>query len=102
MALPPQFAIQTGLPSSVIATLNATAQSKVIAETPLRSHHEGHMSLVVTDPSAKQTFVNIEITVKGDSDGSPTEGIGQALNNFLDSASLMARPIPQSNGANAK
>jgi hypothetical protein len=57
------------------------------------------MTLVVTDGLGKQTFANINITVSGDSDGTPTEGLGEVISRFFDAASLMSRPVPQFGGS---
>jgi hypothetical protein len=56
------------------------------------------MKLTLTDGEGKQWLANVDINVSGDSDGSPTQGLGQAITRFLDAASMMTRPIPQSGG----
>jgi hypothetical protein len=96
--LTPPMTIQWGLPPSVKAALHAEAHSTAISANPLRSHHEGHMTLIVTDGPGKKTFANIDITVSGDSEGSPTKGLGEVINRFFDAASLMSRPVPQVGG----
>jgi hypothetical protein len=91
--LTPPLSLQMGLPSSLKAILHAEAHSEALPTTPLSSHHDGHMTLVVTDQSGKQTFVNIDLAVHGDSEGTPTQGLGAAIGRFFDAASLMSRPL---------
>jgi hypothetical protein len=91
--LTPQMVVETGLAATVKATLDASAQSEVISAEPMRSHYRGHMSLIITDGSGNQSLANIDITMNGDSAGSPTDGLGEAINRFLDAASLIARPL---------
>ncbi|QOV89507.1 hypothetical protein [Humisphaera borealis] len=96
--LTPQLMAQTGLPQTIKVSLEANARSEALSAEPLRSRHEGHMKLTLTDGEGKQSLANVDISVGGDSDGSPTEGLGQAITRYLDAASMMARPIPQSGG----
>ena len=98
--LTPQLMAQTGLPQTIKGSLEATARSDALSAEPLRSRHEGHMKLTLTDGEGKQSLANVDINVSGDSDGSPSEGLGQAITRFLDAASMMTRPIPQSSGPN--
>jgi hypothetical protein len=93
--LTPPISIQAGLPAKLKATLHADAHSEAIVASPVQSHHEGHLSLLITDADGKQTLVNIQLTVKGDSAGTPTEGLGEVISRFMDAASMMSRPIPQ-------
>lgn len=96
--LTPQLMAQTGLPQMIKGSLEANARSEAITAEPLRSRHEGRMKLTLTDGEGKQSLANIDINVSGDSDGSPTEGLGEAIRRFLDAASMMTRPIPGSGG----
>jgi len=88
--LTPQMMAQTGLPASLKATLDANANSEAVSASPLRSRHEGHMSLVITDGAGKQPLANVNIRVTGESDGSPSEGLAEVLKKFIDAASLMS------------
>ncbi len=97
--LTPQLMAQTGLPQTIKGSLEANARSEAISAEPLRSRHEGHMKLTVTDGEGKQSLANVDISVSGDSDGSPTQGLGQAITRFLDAASMMTRPMPQTGRA---
>jgi hypothetical protein len=97
--LPPQLVAQTGLPPTIRGSLEASARSEAISAEPLHSRHEGHMTLEVTDGEGKQSLVNVDIEVSGESDGSPTGGLGQAIKRFFDAASLMTSPIPQTRAA---
>jgi hypothetical protein len=99
--LTPQLMSQTGLPQAIAGTLEAAARSEAISAEPMRSRHEGHMTLALTDGHAKLSLANVDINVSGESDGSPTEGLGQAITRFLDAVSMMTRPIPVSSGATA-
>jgi hypothetical protein len=94
--LTPQLVAQTGLPQAIRGSLEASAHSEAISAQPLRSQHDGHMKLALTDGEGKRSLANVDIDVRGDSDGSPTEGLGLAIRRFLDAASIMMRPIPQS------
>jgi hypothetical protein len=91
--LPPAMAAQAGLPSAMELKLHADAHSEALSTTPLSSHHEGHLTLVVSDKGGKQTFVNIDLTVQGDSEGTPTEGMGEVIRRFIDAASLASHPL---------
>jgi hypothetical protein len=91
--LTPQLMLETGLPQTVKGTLQADAHSEAVAAEPLHSHHQGRMKLTVTDDQGKQSLLDVDINVSGDSAGSPTEGLGQAISRFLDAASMMARPM---------
>jgi hypothetical protein len=90
---------QTGLPQTIKGSLDASARSETVSAEPLRSRHEGHMKLTLTDSEGKQSLANVDINVSGESDGSPTEGLGQVIKRFLDAASMMTSPIPQAGGA---
>jgi hypothetical protein len=96
--LPPQMALETGLPATVNASLQADAHSELISTAPLHSRHQGTMTLVITDASGKQTFANLNIHISGESDGSPDEGLTKAMQHFFDAASLMSKPIPTTAG----
>lgn len=96
--LTPQLMAQSGLPQTIKGTLEASSRSEAISAEPLRSRHEGHMKVTVTDGDGKQSLANVDIDVSGDSDGSPTEGLGQAITRFFDAASMMTRPLPSSGG----
>jgi hypothetical protein len=96
--LPPQLIAQTGLPQRINGSLEATARSEALSAEPSRSRHEGHLKLTLTDGEGKQSLANVDINVSGESDGSPTQGLAQAITRFLDAASMMMRPIPQSGG----
>jgi hypothetical protein len=91
--LPPVMAAQAGLPPALELKLHAEAHSEALSTTPLSSHHDGHLTLVVTDQGGKQTFVNIDLTVQGDSQGTPSEGMGEVIRRFFDAASLASRPL---------
>jgi hypothetical protein len=87
---------QTGLPQSIKGTLDASGHSEAVSAAPLRSRHEGHMRLTLTDGEGKQSIANLDIKVSGDSDGSPTQGLGAVLTRFLNAASLMTPRVPRS------
>jgi hypothetical protein len=57
-------------------------------------------SKVTHNPSIfdEKVRTNINIKVSGDSDGTPTEGLGEVISRFFDAASLMSRPVPQFSG----
>jgi len=92
--LPGTLSTETGLPTSMKARLDASAHSEALSAEPIRSRHEGHMTLVVTDGSGEHTLANVNIDVSGDSDGSPTEGLGLAIDRFLNAASMMSNGLP--------
>jgi hypothetical protein len=94
--LTPQMVAQTGLPSALRGTLEASAKSAATSASPLQSHHEGHLSLVITDASGKQSIANVNIKVSGDSAGSPTEGLGEVLRRFFNAVDLFSRAVPES------
>jgi hypothetical protein len=56
----------------------------------------------VTDGSGKHSLASVNLKVSGDSDGSPTEGLGKAIDEFFDAASMMSRSIPQPGGVTGK
>jgi len=64
---------------------------KVLTLRPASAWHAE--ILVITDASGKQKFVDIDLAVQGDSQGTPTEGLGEAIHSFFDAASLVARPL---------
>jgi hypothetical protein len=92
--LTPTMQTQTGLPARLKATLEAEARSAAISASPLRSHHAGHLSLHLTDGSGRLSLANVNLSMEGDSAGSPTEGLGEAMQRFMEAASLMMRSIP--------
>jgi len=95
-SLTPQLMAQTGLPQTIKGSLDASTHSEAISAEPLRSRHDGHMKLTLTDGDGKQSLVKVDIDVSGDCDGSPTEGLGEAITRFLDAASMMTRTMPSS------
>jgi hypothetical protein len=91
--LPPPLSLKTGLPPNLIAKLHAEAHSSALPTTCPSSHHDGQMTLVITDQSGQQIFANIDFAVHGDSEGTPTQGLGDAISRFFDAASLMSQPL---------
>jgi hypothetical protein len=91
--LTPAMSLQSGLPLALRVKLVAEAHSAVLTTNPMSSHHDGHLTLVVTDHAGTRTFVNIDFTVHGDSEGTPTEGLGDAINHFIDAVSLTSRSL---------
>ena len=53
------------------------------------------MLLVVTDAAQTKTFADLKINVNGQSDGGPSQGLGKAVEQFFQAASLMARPVSE-------
>jgi hypothetical protein len=94
MNLTPTMQTQTGLPARLKATLEAEARSAAISASPLHSHHAGHLSLHITDGSGRQSLANVNLSIEGDSAGSPTDGLVEAMQRFMEAASLMVRSIP--------
>ena len=90
-----EMVAKMGLPGELKGTLAASARSYAVSASPMQSHHEGNLTLIVTDGSGKQSLANVNISVNGESAGTPTEGLSEALNRFMDAASLMSRPVPQ-------
>jgi len=95
LEVPGPLAVETGLPNTMKATLDASAHSEALSVDPDRSRHQGHMTLIVTDGTGEHTLAKVNIDVSGDSDGSPTEGLGQAIERFLNAASMISNAVPK-------
>ena len=97
--LTPELSTQTGLPKTISGTLEANARSEAISVDPPISRHQGHMKLTLTDGTGQRSLTDLEITVSGESAGSPTDGLGKVLEKFLDAAGLITRPVTQPSGS---
>jgi hypothetical protein len=93
--LTPQMRTQTGLPSTLKVALDAEAHSQAISASPLQSRHTGHLSVRITNDEGTQSLANLNIATQGESAGSPTEGLADAMQRFLDAATLIMRPSSQ-------
>jgi hypothetical protein len=91
--LTPVMMVQTGLPETVKVTVDAKAHSEAISIDPLRSSHEGHLKLSITDGSGKQSLANVNIKVDGKEDGSPNEGLGRVLERFLQGGAIFGTSV---------
>ena len=94
MNLTEQMAAQYGLPRKVIGTLDARADSQALSASPLRSKHEGKLSLLITDGSGMLKLAEVHLEVGGESAGSPDEGLGIVIRRFMDAGSLVVQPLP--------
>jgi hypothetical protein len=93
--LTPQMRAESGLPSTITVSLDAEARSEAISACPLQSRHVGHLSLRITNNSDKQPLANLNIAIQGESAGTPTEGLADAMQRFLDAAALIMRSSSQ-------
>jgi hypothetical protein len=68
--------------------LSAQVRSEAIGAKPLRSRYRGEMVLFLT--RGAETLIDMNTVVEGEYDGSPTSGITQAINRFLDAVAATA------------
>lgn len=82
-------ALLTGPQFGFDGRLDAQVKSEAISATPLRSRYQGEMTLVVNQ--GKETFLDMNTVINGEYDGSPTGGMVEALNRFMNAISLAER-----------
>ena len=61
MNLTEQMAAQYGLPRKLVGSLDARADSQALSASPMRSKHEGKLSLLITDGSGTLKLAEVSL-----------------------------------------
>ena len=76
--VPSEFAERATIPAVAEGKISLSFESKAIRAAPLRSHFEGKIALVITDPEKTRRYVDFTATLSGDYNGAPDEGWSRA------------------------
>lgn len=91
--LPEAWAKDLKVPPKAKGALTAKAEAKVSQENPVRTHYSADISLVITDPTGTQQYVDFATQVTGEMDGRPASVSIEALRQLAQAVTLWAQSI---------
>jgi hypothetical protein len=99
--LPPEFAARAAIPPRVEGKISFAFESKATQADPIRSHFDGKITLVLTDPLKTRQYLDFAATLSGDYDGPPREGWSRAATQAADLVGVFYKGLQES-GAEPK
>ncbi len=96
--VPEKTAAQYALPARFVGKLTIDLRAEALDSDPKRSRLIGKVDLSVTDPEGKRSYLTNSINVEGETDGKPSEAMGQGMQRAAEAIGMLFQSLPARSG----